>query len=60
MNPNRLEKLDKKTLIGFILKKDEMIAHLESRQKGLEYVGRIFLKDRFYGLYIREEVDDTA
>ena len=55
MKPERLEKFDKKTLIGFILKKDEMIENLESRRAGLEYVGRIYLKDRFYGLYIREE-----
>jgi hypothetical protein len=58
MKSERLEKFEKSELIGFILKKDQMIEGLTKRQEGLEYVGRVFIKDRFYALYIREDKND--
>ena len=45
MKAERLLMLDKNKLVEIILEKDEMLEVAESGQKGLEYVGRIFLNN---------------
>ncbi len=56
MNKERLLQLfDKEKLAEIIVKKDIEIERLKERNKDLEYVGKVFINDKYYLFYIREE-----
>jgi hypothetical protein len=56
VNKERLLKLyNADKLADMIVKKDEIIASLMERLSKLEYVGNLFIKDKKYSFYIKEE-----
>lgn len=57
MIPKRLEQFDKEKLINIVVRQDRQIESLEDKVKNISYVGRIFIKDKYYSFYIKPEND---
>jgi len=55
MNYNRLNKLDKKTLINLFLMKDEKLKALEKRYSKFEILGKLIIDNKEYLIY-RDEI----
>ena len=51
MNYNRLNKLDKKTLINLFLMKDEKLKSLEKRYSKFEILGKLIIDNKEYWIY---------
>jgi hypothetical protein len=59
MNKDRLEQIYKvdgiDTIIKICLKKDEMIEGLQKMLEGQHYAGQLWIGDKNYNIYIKEE-----
>ena len=60
MDINRLRQIYEKhgadKLIEFILHKDEMIEGLQKRLEGVSYVGSLYIGEKNYSFYVKENV----